>query len=356
MFSAHLTCSAVLFATLAACTPSSSGPDQQAHSAAATVSIAPVAAAAAVDLVPGTSIGPVRVGMTRAEIDALGLPTKPGPLTASVTVGPYLARFDGDRVASVIVELRDLPAGVRVGGATFDGTAKIEAIAAKLQGCGAVQHNEGASVITCDGGRTLVIAGGPPGLPSIEVLAAEHAAKVPPQNAVVAANPSSEATWKHPGMAMTFSYPDKLLKVSPKPDGATLVSEVLGKIEDRSDQGKDRPSPLKITISVRAGALLDVIKSSGIMQVNTLFPGGTEASFKEEKDFSERITVAGSKGYSALMGSHDVWQEVVYAQVAPRWTLEVTCDYVGDTFKPKVSLAVQSQACHRVLSTLALKL
>ncbi|APR84789.1 Hypothetical protein A7982_10138 [Minicystis rosea] len=357
MLAGRLACSLVsLIACVAACTPGSSGPTEKtAHSATPPApSASSAAATTAPVLVPGESIGPVRIGMTRADLDALGLPTKKGPMSTDVTVGPYVASFDGDRVGGVSVALRELPGGARVGGAVFDGSAKIQAIAAQLRGCGPTHENTGASVILCENARALVIGGGPPQLPSIEVVSAERAQKLLAKSGDAPA-PTSEATWKHPGMAMSFTYPDKLLEVRQKPDGATLKTEIIGTIEDRSGHGKDRPSPFQMTISVRVGPLLDVMKSSGAVPVSTLFPGGNEQSFKEEKDSAERLTVNGSQGYRISSGSHDIFEDRVYASLGPRSTLEVICAYVGDMAKPKVDFGTQREACGRVLATLSIK-
>jgi hypothetical protein len=333
--------SLVALAFLVGCSGSSSGATgvDAAASAAASPAIP--------ELVAGTSIGPVRVGMTRAELDALGMPAKAGLLPNEVIVGPYVASFDGDRVGSVFVALRALPAGVRVGGTVFQAAGATDtAIAAKLSACAPVQHNEGADVIVCDGGRAQVIAGGPTRVLSLMVRSAERAA---PRGA------AGEAVWKHPGMDMSFTYPADWMKASLKPDGATVKSEVLGKIEDRSGNGADQPAAFTITISVRVGGLFDVMKSNPAVPVKTLFPAGTEASFAPDPGFADRLTVAGSNGYRIQMGSHDAHQDLVYAQLSPRWTLEVTCSYLGDMAKPKVPMAVQKKACERVLSTLSIK-
>lgn len=333
-------------AFLVGCSGSSgaSGPDEPTRSATTSAAASPAIA----ELVSGAGIGPVRIGMTRAELDALGMATKGGPLRNDVTVGPYVASFDGDRVGSVFVELRALPAGVRVGGAVFQAAGATDAaIAARLPGCGPVQHNTGANVIACDGGRTEVITGSESGNLSLLVSSPARAAQHGTRGA--------EAVWKHPGMAMSFTYRSAWLKVAPKPDGATLTSEVLGKIEDRSGNGPDQPAAFTITISVRVGALLDVMKSNPAVPVKTLFPGGTEASFAADPGFADRLTVAGSPGYRIQMGSHEVHKDVVYAPLGARSTLEVTCDYLGDMAKPKVPMAEQMSACERVLSTLSIE-
>jgi hypothetical protein len=169
-----------------------------------------------------------------------------------------------------------------------------------------------------------------------------------------AGGPASEVTWKHPRMAMRFSYPNQLLTVRHKPDGAVLTSEILGTIEDRSGRKPDAPAAFEIVISVRQGELLGVMKANPAVQMDSLFPDGTEASFREQKGYADRIATAGATGYRIRMGSHEVHIELVYAPLAAGSVLEVTCNYVGDMARPKVTVSEQERACKRVLATLAL--
>ena len=320
------------------CTPTSPTSENPASSAASAVASQSAADADVPELIPGVGIGPVKIGMTRADLDKLGLPIKPGELPMILWVGPYEARLKNDRVDTVYVEIPQLSSGAKVGGKVFDKTAKLEVVAQALNGCGPVKGGTGSSVMPCEGGRAEVIAAGPTGVVGLRALAT-----------------SPDVTWKHPGMDMTFRYSGSFLTASHKPDGAYLKSEILAKVEDRSDKGQDRPTPFSITISVRVAKLFDVLKSEGV-DVATIFPGGTEASFKEEKDFAERQTVSGKQGYSILAGDHGEWRRVVYAELQPSWTLVLECDFVGDVFKPKVPMETQAEACDKVISTLAINL
>jgi hypothetical protein len=119
----------------------------------------------------GRGIGPVRLGMTRAEIDALGLPVKDD--VWALHVGPYRARLEQGRVVLVEVALADLPGGLWVAGEVVAPTEKdIARIAAHLPGCGRMEMREGGNLITCSGGSTHVKAGGPVGIVAIDVVAA----------------------------------------------------------------------------------------------------------------------------------------------------------------------------------------
>jgi hypothetical protein len=117
-------------------------------------------------LVPGASIGPVKLGMSRAEVDALGLEVRASPATddnAEVKlVGPYRTVFAGDRVVSIEVALAQQ--ALRIGEVRFDGAAKAAELRAALPLCADVQlaagsepvTHQGDSVIPCDGGTTLI--------------------------------------------------------------------------------------------------------------------------------------------------------------------------------------------------------
>jgi hypothetical protein len=137
-------------------------------------------------------------------------------------------------------------------------------------------------------------------------------------------------------MALSFSYNDRILKASPKPDGATLQSEILGVIEDRSDQGKDRPQPLTITISVRVGSLEQVRKSEHLDGPPT-----------------KEGTLAGRPAYFDGRGSHEAQQDLFFTELPGNRTLQILCDYLGDMGRPKIPFPEQKQACRQVIDSLA---
>ncbi|WP_434419872.1 hypothetical protein [Nannocystis pusilla] len=117
-------------------------------------------------LVPGASIGPVKLGMRRAEVDALGLEVRASPANGGdaevLLVGPYRTVFAGDRVVSIEVALAQQ--AIRIGEARFDGAAKAAELRAALPLCADVHlaagsepvTHPGDSVIPCDSGTTLI--------------------------------------------------------------------------------------------------------------------------------------------------------------------------------------------------------
>lgn len=126
------------------------------------------AAAAIPAIDPAGALGPVRIGMSRKDLDALGLPVKAGDM--DLTVGPYRVVLEQGLVAMVEVELQLLPQGLRVGGTVIPATEKdIQRIAQQLPGCGAAEVRLGGNVITCAGGTVHVKAAGPPGIVMLDV-------------------------------------------------------------------------------------------------------------------------------------------------------------------------------------------
>jgi hypothetical protein len=111
-------------------------------------------------LIPGRSIGPIRLGMTRREAATIGLEVKPHPSgqmgDAVRLVGPYYVVFDDDRVASVAFTLTGSPTGLVFEGKTLAPTLSIDEVARALPNCGPVDVREGGTIIPCAGGTTVV--------------------------------------------------------------------------------------------------------------------------------------------------------------------------------------------------------
>lgn len=114
-------------------------------------------------LVPGTSIGPVAIGMSRSEVDRLGLEVRPHPSRQFGDnvrmVGPYYVVFGDDgSVDSVELRLASTKPGLRVGDATIPSTASMKEAAKLIPGCGEVEVRLGGNLIRCEN-KTLVKAG-----------------------------------------------------------------------------------------------------------------------------------------------------------------------------------------------------
>ena len=113
-------------------------------------------------LEPGKGIGAIHLGMTLAEVEALGLPTRAHPSGRHGPnvrrVGPYRMEFEDGKVASVAVNLIRFEEGIRIGTQDFGQSSGAKDIAAALPGCGAPEERDGGTgtEIECDEGRALI--------------------------------------------------------------------------------------------------------------------------------------------------------------------------------------------------------
>lgn len=138
----------------------------------------PAAGATIPEVVPAVSIGPVHLGMTRAELERLGLPITEGPMLA---VGSFRVILDSDHVTIVETSLLSWQEGARVGGEVIaPGEKDLPRIARSLPGCGQPDVKPGdtpITTITCAGGTTHVKSTGPAAVVTIDVMAKDRAAQ-----------------------------------------------------------------------------------------------------------------------------------------------------------------------------------
>jgi hypothetical protein len=113
-------------------------------------------------LVPGESIGPIRIGMTRDEVARLGLPVLQhlsGQMGNDFrNVGPYQVVFDQDHVVSVSFVLTGSPAGMMVGERLVHPNVSAEDLVKAIPGCGDAELREGGTIFRC-GDRTVIKLG-----------------------------------------------------------------------------------------------------------------------------------------------------------------------------------------------------
>lgn len=124
----------------------------------------PVSALAAdvIELVPGERIGDVRLGMTRAEVQALAT-LAPHPQFSAMTI-PITAYYREERVSAAEVSLAHADRDVRVGDVVIPRDASIERIRELLDDCEAPDVREGGTFHVCRGGELqIAIGSGAPG-------------------------------------------------------------------------------------------------------------------------------------------------------------------------------------------------
>lgn len=110
---------------------------------------------ACLEVVPGQSLGPVKLGMTREALGRLGLPVEAGPVEGQWKVGAFTAVTDAEgKVAAVWRELsgQGAPPCLAHGQRRVEVQPDAEAIAAALGACGPVDVREGGNTIDCFAG------------------------------------------------------------------------------------------------------------------------------------------------------------------------------------------------------------
>ncbi len=111
-----------------------------------------------VPIIPGEAVGPIRIGMRRDEVEALGV-LQQHPRYELETI-PYRVIYDdADRVKIVLISLLSAPADVRIDRVTLPrGTRFLEAH--KLLGdCTKPDIGFGGGAYTCHGGKIQVSGG-----------------------------------------------------------------------------------------------------------------------------------------------------------------------------------------------------
>ena len=144
---------------------------------AAALSIAP----APMVVRAGHSMGPLKLGMTEAEVRALQpkLTIAPGYTDTVLNVGPYEVQFVDGRVAriTVIYDRLDHPLLLGDTGKVLPRGTMAE-VARVVGGCGPVELGVGGSRLPCPGGLNLFSVG-PPGLLRIDVVPDAATASTP---------------------------------------------------------------------------------------------------------------------------------------------------------------------------------
>jgi hypothetical protein len=132
-------------------------------------------ATAAPLVAPGKGIGPIRMGMTEAEVEATKLPVEKTQ-SGMWHVGPYRVLFEDGQVISVDAKLREL-GGAVLGGTTLGPEEQsLDRFAANLTGCGKVE-TRGHQVVCGDGTATIIV-GSPQGGVEVEVISQDYAKRI----------------------------------------------------------------------------------------------------------------------------------------------------------------------------------
>jgi hypothetical protein len=109
-------------------------------------------------LTPGEGVGPIRVGMSKAQIEALGILTT-HPKFSAMTIPITVYYDEADTAKSIEISLKHSDKDVSVGDVTIPKTASIEQIRELLGDCKDPEINTGASIYPCRGGTMSIAIG-----------------------------------------------------------------------------------------------------------------------------------------------------------------------------------------------------
>ncbi len=115
-------------------------------------------ATAGVELMPGKSFGPLRLGMTKAEVDALSL-LKVHPQYSGMTI-PFTVHYDDTGKAKRIqMSLKHAMGDVKIGSLIIPTTATFESAKTLLGDCKDNPPAKGGTTSVCRGGAVSVSFG-----------------------------------------------------------------------------------------------------------------------------------------------------------------------------------------------------
>ncbi len=112
-------------------------------------------------LVPGESLGPVRLGSTRADVDRTGLTVRIDPSAQGGDqvnfAGPFTVNFDpSGHVESIAIDLNKVRRGVQVGSALIEPKDTLETALQVLAPCEPGMSYHGGTAYRCQQGTVRV--------------------------------------------------------------------------------------------------------------------------------------------------------------------------------------------------------
>lgn len=112
------------------------------------------------EVVPGVSIGPVKLGMTREELSKLGLWVRPFSRTEPdghvLLVGPYYVVLREGRVNSIESTVTQMPKGLKIRGKVLPWRTKFLDVAAAFEDCEPMVRGLCGNWFRCEGKKLLV--------------------------------------------------------------------------------------------------------------------------------------------------------------------------------------------------------
>jgi hypothetical protein len=109
------------------------------------------------ELIPGEAIGSVRVGMSKADVEALGMKVHPQFSAMTIPISVYYD--EAEQAETIEISLVHTDKDVRIGEVTIPRTSSIEQIRELLGDCKEPQVNIGATMYPCRGGKVFIAIG-----------------------------------------------------------------------------------------------------------------------------------------------------------------------------------------------------
>ncbi len=126
------------------------------------------------EVVPGVSIGPLKLGMSRAELKSLGYvakPVTPEDDGQAISVIPYLIVLRDEKVDSIEATVTQMPKGLRIRGKVLSPRSTFAQTGAAFADCEPLRRGLGGDSFRCEGKRLLVKSGGGSHLIHVQIFA-----------------------------------------------------------------------------------------------------------------------------------------------------------------------------------------
>lgn len=109
-------------------------------------------------LIPGEAIGPIRIGMSKAEIEALGI-LDTHPQFSAMTIPISVFYDEAGQAKTVEISLTHTDKDVSIGEVTIPKAASVDQVRELLGDCEEPVVNRGATMHACRGGAVFIAIG-----------------------------------------------------------------------------------------------------------------------------------------------------------------------------------------------------
>lgn len=161
-----------------------------------------------------------------------------------------------------------------------------------------------------------------------------------PQDEPDAAAPFGKVTdWSKatlPGTKITFKYPGEIFLMDEDKTGVLLSSPIaVEAIPDDSGTAQP-PYFFRMKLTLKSVGVVDAAKAE---QLSTMFPGDKKEAFVEINGLAKKLSVANHASYMQRLIVHGFNASVMIVELAPKKTLVVRVETVGEELRPRVAIS-----------------